>query len=69
MSGGRLIPAYTSRAGWAVVAAYLDFLESDELDGLRDAVTELIAALARDPASVALDAPEPIVEEYLAGGR
>lgn len=47
---GRLVPLYVERAGWEVWRAYVEFLDSDDLDRLRDAVTALGAALVRGDA-------------------
>jgi len=58
------IPVYVIRAGWHTIDAYREFLETDDLDELRVALTELGNALLRDPRSM-LYAPEPLVEAWL----
>lgn len=60
----RLVPKYVSVAGWEVWNAYADFLDTDDLDRLRDAVAGLRDALLRDPATL-LDAPLDVVSEYM----
>ena len=61
-----LIPAYVQRAGWDTVAAYLEFLDTDDLDRLRDSITRLGTELARDPAWM-LFAPTIVLEFYNEG--
>ena len=57
------IPVFVHKAGWNVVEGYRKFLDEDDMDALRDAITDLGNALLRDPKSIAY-APEAVVREY-----
>jgi hypothetical protein len=57
------IPVFVHIAGWEVYAAYLEFLDTDDMDRLRDAITDLGDTLLRDPKSLAY-APESVVRKY-----
>jgi hypothetical protein len=46
----RKIPAYVEKPAWAVYDAYVQWLDDDDLDALRDAVTDLRDALVRGDA-------------------
>lgn len=59
----RIVPAYVEKAGWEVWSAYLAFLDDDDLDRLRDAVTALGEALLRGQAI--RYAPEDVLERWL----
>ena len=62
MAGGRLVPKYVERAAWGVYDAYVQWLDADDLDDLRDAVTALKLALFR--AHAIRDAPGYVLTEY-----
>ncbi len=64
----RMIPKYVSVAGWEVWDAYQEFLDTDDLDRLRDSVAGLRDALLRDPSTLK-EAPEQVVVEHLAVSR
>ena len=59
----RLVPAYVERAGWEVWEAYAEFLDSDDLDRLRDAVAGLRDALLRGQAI--RHAPADVLSDWL----
>ena len=62
----RLVPAYVERPAWSVYDAYRTFLDTDDFEPLRLAVTDLRDGLLR--AQAISYAPDDVLEEWVASG-
>ena len=63
----RLVPAYVEKPAWAVYDAYVQWLDDDDLDRLRDAVSDLRDALLR--ADAIAHAPDYVLAQWLGAAR
>jgi hypothetical protein len=59
---GRLVPTYVERPAWAVYDGYMRFIDTDDFEDLRVAVTELRDALLR--AQAITYAPADVLTEW-----